>query len=51
MAGNKRSNKARNQTDGTMRGRDDATWFKNNKKRGRARNKQASKSRRANRGK
>lgn len=50
MAGNKRKNKARNQTTGNVRGRDDATWFKNNKQRQRGRSKMAKASRRANRG-
>ena len=42
-------NKARNQTTGSTRGVDDATWFKNRKKRARKKNKIAKASRKANR--
>lgn len=42
-------NKARNQTTGSQRGVDDATWFKNRKKRARRKNKIAKASRKANR--
>ncbi len=50
MPGNKRSNKARNQTTGTHRGQDDAPWFSKNKVRQRNRSKIAKASKRANRG-
>ena len=51
MAGNKRSNKSRNQTTGKTRHQDDAPWHKKNRSRSKARNNQAKRSRRANRGK
>ena len=51
MAGNKRKNKARNQTTGSRRGIDDAKWFQSNRARNRKREKIAQRSRRANRAK
>ena len=49
MAGTKRANKARNQTTGGRKHIDDAGWHRNNRKRNKARNQQAKRSRRANR--
>lgn len=49
MAGNKRANKARNQTTGNRRGLDNARWFDGNVKRTRKRNKIAKASRKKNR--
>ena len=49
MGGNRRSNKARNQTTGTHRGVDDAPWFVGQRTRNRKRSKMAKASRRRNR--
>ena len=49
MGGNRRKNKARNQTTGSHRNVDDASWFKKNKVRQRKRNDMAKRSRRKNR--
>ncbi len=49
MAGNKRANKARNQTTGRHRGIDDAPWFKKQKERQRKRSQMAKASKRKNR--
>ncbi len=51
MAGNSRSNKARNQTSGTHRGVDDAAWFVRQRTRNRIRTKIAKASKRRNRAK
>lgn len=49
MGGNKRGNKARNQTTGNHRHQDDAAWHKNNRDRTRRRAKIAKASKRKNR--